>query len=179
MLSILNTIILCLLTNINKTLTIKELIKIISNYKSNNQDPLVCSLSIKCLDKIIKILSQNQNKIDNNIIFVSIYKFFISYERTNKNLEAKNNEEKNALLIINSLISEYVKIYNNTIWEIYHKALDNNMIKMDIYFKRTIEILLKEINLKNIEYKTNIVFLLLFSLLMKEKFFPFWIGRIS
>ena len=48
-----------------------------------------------------------------------------------------------------------VTIYNNSIWEIYHKALDNNMLKMDIYFKRTIEILLKEINSKIIKNKNN------------------------
>ena len=157
-LGIVNNIILCLLTNFQKTFTIRELIKIISKYKSNTNDSLICSLSIKCLDKFIKILSKIQNQIDNNIIFVTIYDFFIDFERTNKNLETNNNDEQNALLIINSLISEYVTIYNNSIWEIYHKALDNNMLKMDIYFKRTIEILLKEINTKIIKNKNNNIF---------------------
>lgn len=150
-LSIVNTIILCLLTNFSKTLTIKTLIKIILD-SSRKKDSLICSLSIKCLDKFRKILPEIQNIIDNNSIFVSLYEFFIDFQRTNKNLEINNNNEneKNSLLIINSIISEYINIYNNSIWYIYHKALDNNMIKLDIYFKRTIEILLKENNSKQI-----------------------------
>ena len=69
--NIINKIILWLLTNFNETLTIIVLIKIISDYKSNLIENQICSFSIKCLDKFRKILSQIQNKIDNNLIFVN------------------------------------------------------------------------------------------------------------
>ena len=156
-LSIINKIILCLLTNFNKTLTISILIKIISDYKSNINEVKICSLSIKCLDKFRKILSQIQNNIDNNLIFVTLYNFFKDFIITNENLEPHSENERNALLMINSIISEYINIYSNSIWDIYSESLDSNMLKLDIYFKRTIEVLIKSINSKKIfnSKKTN------------------------
>ena len=155
-LGIINTIILCLLTNFNKTSTIKVLIKIISIYKSNSNDRQILSFAIKCLEKLRKILPQIKNKIDNNSIFISLYDFFIGFE--NKNMEPNNENEKIALLMINSLITEYINIYNNSIWDIYHESLDNDMLKLDIYFKRTIEILLKNINSsKYIKSKKDVI----------------------
>ena len=146
-LNIINKIILCLLTNFQKTLTINALIKIISIHKSSNNQ--IDSLAIKCLDKFRKILSQINNEIDNNSIFVSLYNFFFDFSKTNEKLEPKNENEKNALLMIKYLINEYIHIYNKSIWDIYRKSLDNDMQKYDIYFKRTIEILLREFNSKN------------------------------
>ena len=161
-LNIINKIILCLLSNLNMALTIKTLIKIISKYKSETNQDLINSFAIKCLNKIRKGLSQIKNIIDNNSIFISLYEFFIDFEKTNKNLETNNENEKNSLLMINSLITEYINIYNNSIWDIYHNSLDNNMLKLDIYFKRTIEVLMKNLDTKKKldEYKT-------------EKFFKF------
>ena len=52
--------------------------------------------------------------------------------------------------MIKSLISEYINIYKKSIWDIYRNSLDDNMKKIDIYFKRTIEILLREFNSKNL-----------------------------
>ena len=160
-LNIINKIILCLLTNLNITLTIKTLIKIISNYKSDSKNNLICSLAIKCLNKYRKNLSQIKNIIDNNSIFISLYEFFIDFEKINKNLETNNDIEKNALLMINSLITEYINIYNNSIWDIYHNSLDNNMLKLDIHFKRTIEVLMKNLDTKKklVEYKNEKAFI--------------------
>ena len=155
--NIINKIILCLLTNFNETSTIIALIKIILDYKSNLVENQICSFSIKCLDKFRKILSQIQNKINNNLIFVTFYKFFNEFSKTNKNLETHNDNEKNALLMINYMISEYTNIYNNSIWDIYNESLDEDMIKFDIYLKRTIETLMKEKNSKRLfESKSNI-----------------------
>ena len=155
--NIINKIILWLLTNFNETSTIIALIQIILDYKSNLVENQICSFSIKCLDKFRKILLQIQNKIDNNLIFVTFYKFFNEFSKTNKNLETHNNNEKNALLMINYMISEYINIYNNSIWDIYKESLDDDMIKFDIYFKRTIETLMKERNSKRLfESKSNI-----------------------
>ena len=147
--NILNTIILCLLTNFNKTLTIKTLINIISNYKNNSNNDKICSLAIKCLNKFKQKLSELKERIDNNEIFITLYKFFRDFEKTNKNLKTHTDNEKISLLMINSLIEEYVNIYNSSIWDIYNQALNNDMLKMDIFLKRTIEISLKEINQKN------------------------------
>ena len=155
--NIINKIILWLLTNFNETSTIISLIKIILDYKSNLIENQICSFSIKCLDKFRKILSQIQNKIDNNLIFVTFYKFFNEFSKTNNNLETHNENEKNALLMINYMISEYINIYNNSIWGIYNESLDEDMIKFDIYLKRTIETLMKEKNSKRLyESKSNI-----------------------
>ena len=155
--NIINKIILWLLTNFNETSTIIALIKIILDYKSNLIENQICSFSIKCLDKFRKILSQIQNKIDNNLIFVTFYKFFNEFSKTNNNLETHNENEKNALLMINYMISEYINIYNNSIWDIYNESLDEDMIKFDIYLKRTIEALMKEKNSKRLyESKSNI-----------------------
>ena len=142
--NILNTIILCLLTNFNKTSTIITLINIISNYKNNTNNNIICSLAIKCLDKYRTILSELKNKIDNNKIFVALYEFFRDFADANQNLEAHTDNEKNSLLMINSFIEEYINIYNSHIWDIYYKALNNNLLKFDKFFKRTIEILLKD-----------------------------------
>ena len=142
--NILNTIILCLLTNFNKTSTIITLINIISNYKNNTNNNIICSLGIKCLDKYRTILSELKNKIDNNKIFVALYEFFRDFKDVNQNLEAHTDNEKNSLLMINSFIEEYIHIYNSNIWDIYYKALNNDMLKFDIFFKRTIEVLFKD-----------------------------------
>ena len=147
--NIINEIILLLLGNFQETLTIKVLIKIISNNKSNNKIPIT-SLAIKCLYKFKKILPKINSRIDNNSIFVSLYEFFLDFSKGNGNIEPKNENEKNALLMIKSLISEYINIYKKSIWDIYRNSLDDNMKKIDIYFKRTIEILLREFNSKNL-----------------------------
>ena len=52
--------------------------------------------------------------------------------------------------MMNEFIKEYIYIYGDNIWKIYHDSLDDNMLKMDIHFKRTIELLYKEINSENI-----------------------------
>ena len=154
-LSILNTTILCFLTNFDKTLTIISLIKIISLYKSNKDYPLISSLAIKCLDKFRKILSKIQNQLNNKAIFISLYNFFLDFSQSNQNLESNNDSENNALLMMNEFIKEYIYIYGNSIWKIYHDSLDDNMLKMDIDFKRTIELLYKEIKSENIS-KNNL-----------------------
>lgn len=155
--NIINKIILWLLTNFNETSTITALIKIMLDYKSNLNENQICSFSIKCLDKFRKILSQIQNKIDNNLIFVTFYKFFNEFSKTNKNLETHYDNEKNSLLMINYMINEYINIYNNSIWDIYNESLDDDMIKFDIYLKRTIETLMKEKNSKRLfESKSNV-----------------------
>ena len=153
--SILNTTILCLLTNFNKTLTITSLIKLICLYISNIEYPLITSLAIKCLDKFRKILPKIKDKLDNNIIFICLYNFFFVFSQTCKNLETKNEIEKNSLLMINELIKEYIYIYGDNIWILYHNSLDDNMLKLDKYLKRTIEIFYKEINSEKIN-KDNI-----------------------
>ena len=158
-LSIINTIILCLLTNFDKTLTISSLIKIITLYNSNQEFPLVVSLSIKCLDKIRKIFAKIQNKLNNTIIFISLYNFFIDFSKSDEKLEPNNETESNALLMINELIKEFIYIYGENIWKIYHDSLSNDMLKMDIHLKRTIEILYKEINSENFtKNKLNLSF---------------------
>ena len=59
--------------------------------------------------------------------------------------------------MINYMISEYINIYNNSIWDIYYESLDDDMKKFDIYLKRTIETLMKEKNSKRLfESKSNI-----------------------
>ena len=149
-LSIINTTILCLLTNLSKTLTIISLIKLISLYKSNQDYPLISSLAIKCLDKIIKIFPKIKNNIDNNPIFITIYNFFLEFSQMNQNLQPINEKENNALLMIDELIKQYIYIYGDDIWNIYQNSLDDNMLKFDVYFKREIELLYKEINLDKI-----------------------------
>ena len=148
--SILNTTILCLLTNFDKSLTIISLISIISNYKSSQEFSLISSLAIKCLNKFRKILPKIHNKLNINEIFISFYEFFLEFSRTNKNLEINNESEKNALLMINSMIKEFINIYGDDIWSVYKNSLDDDMLKMDVYLKRNIEILLKENNSEKI-----------------------------
>ena len=158
-LSIINNIILCLLTNFDKTFTIISLIKLVSLYKSSQDYSLISSLAIKCLYKIIKIFPKIKTKINNNKIFISIYNFFFEFSQINQNLEPNNENENNALLIIDELIKQYIYIYGDNIWNIYHNSLDDNMLKFDVYFKRTIELLFKELNYEKIsKNKLNINF---------------------
>ena len=158
-LSIINTTILCLLTNFDKTFTIISLIKLVSLYKSSQDYSLISSLAIKCLYKIIKIFPKIKTKINNNKIFISIYNFFFEFSQINQNLEPNNENENNALLIIDELIKQYIYIYGENIWNIYHNSLDDNMLKFDVYFKRTIELIFKELNLDKIsKNKLNINF---------------------
>ena len=158
-LSIINTTILCLLTNFDKTFTIISLIKLVSLYKSSQDYSLISSLAIKCLYKIIKIFPKIKTKINNNKIFISIYNFFFEFSQINQNLQPNNENENNALLIIDELIKQYIYIYGDNIWNIYHNSLDDNMLKFDVYFKRTIELLFKELNYEKIsKNKLNINF---------------------
>ena len=42
--------------------------------------------------------------------------------------------------MINSMISEFIKIYGDKIWDIYQKSLSNDIKRVDIYLKRNIEL---------------------------------------
>jgi hypothetical protein len=57
--------------------------------------------------------------------------------------------------MIKELIKEYIYIYGDNIWILYHNSLDDKMLKFDKYLKRTIEIFYKEINSEKIN-KDNI-----------------------
>ena len=50
--------------------------------------------------------------------------------------------------MINKFIKEFINIYGDNIWNIYHNSLDTNMLIMDVYLKRTLEILHKKKFLK-------------------------------
>ena len=79
-------------------------------------------------------------------IFETLFIFFSEYEKTNINLLPHNINEENTLNIINMIIAEFIKIYGDKIWGVYHASLDDDMKRIDIHFKRSIEIGLKEYN---------------------------------
>ena len=142
--------------NCNVTLSITSLIKLTLNYKSSSDDYApVCTLAIKGLDKFRNFLYKLNTILDMNKLFETIYLFFSEFEKTNENLIPHNINEENALNIINSIISEFVKIYGDRIWGLYNTSLNDNLKRMDIYLKRSIEINLKEYKKNNILINTN------------------------
>ena len=152
----LNSIIMNFFSNCNVTLSIMSLIKLTLNYKSASDDySQVCTLAIKGLDKFRNFISKLNNILDMKKIFETLYIFFSEYEKTNVNLIPHNINEENALNMVNSIIMEFIKIYKDKIWGVYHASLDDDMKRIDIHFKRSIELNLKEYNQSQIFIDTN------------------------
>ena len=152
----LNTIIMNFFNNCNVTLSITSLIKLTLNYKSSSDDyAQVCTLAIKGLDKFRNFIPKLNSILDNKKIFETLFLFFSEFEKTNENLIPHNINEENALNIINSIISEFIKIYGDRIWGLYHSSLDDDLKKMDINLKRSIEFNLKEYKNNNVLINTN------------------------
>ena len=140
--------------NCNITLSIISLIKLILNYKSNTDDySQVCTLAIKGLDKYKNFIFKLSSILDVSKIFVSFYQFFSEFEKTNEKLIPHNINEENALSMINLMIYEFIKIYGDKIWDIYQNSLSNEIKRLDIHFKRCIELILK--NIKNANFLIN------------------------
>ena len=152
----LNTIIMNFFNNCNVTLSIISLIKLTLNYKSSSDDyAQVCTLAIKGLDKFRNFISKLNSILDMKKIFETLYLFFSEFEKTNENLIPHNINEENALNIINSIISEFIKIYGDRIWGLYHSSLDDDLKRMDTHFKRSIELNLKEFKNNNVLINNN------------------------
>ena len=152
----LNSIIMNFFNNCKVTLSITSLIKLTLNYKSSNDDyAQVCTLAIKGLDKFRDCLQKLNTILDMKKIFETLYLFFFEFEKTNENLIPHNINEENALNMINSIIIELIKIYGDRIWGLYHSSLNDDLKRMDIYLKRSIEINLKEYKNSNVLINTN------------------------
>ena len=152
----LNSIIMNFFSNCNVSLSICSLIKLALNYKSASDDfSQVCTLAIKGLDKFRNFIPKLNNILDMKKIFETLFVFFSEYEKTNINLLPHNINEENTLNIINMIIAEFIKIYGDKIWGVYHASLDDDMKRIDIHFKRSIEIGLKEYNQSQIYFNKN------------------------
>ena len=152
----LNSIIMNFFSNCNVTLSICSLIKLALNYKSTSDDfSQVCTLAIKGLDKFRNFIPKLNNILDMKKIFETLFIFFSEYEKTNVNLIPHNINEENTLNIINMIIVEFIKIYGDKIWGVYHTSLDDDMKRIDVHFKRSIEINLKEYNQSQIFINKN------------------------
>ena len=152
----LNSIIMNFFSNCNVSLSICSLIKLALNYKSASDDfSQVCTLAIKGLDKFRNFIPKLNNILDMKKIFETLFIFFSEYEKTNINLLPHNINEENTLNIINMIITEFIKIYGDKIWGVYHASLDDDMKRIDIHFKRSIEIGLKEYNQSQIYFNKN------------------------
>ena len=156
LIQILNSIIMNFLNNCNVTISIISLIKIILDYKSNTDEyAQICTLAIKCLDKYRNLIFKLYNILDLNKIFECFYQFFSEFEKTNENLMPHNKNEENALAMINSMIYEFIKVYGDKIWNIYQNSLTNEIKRIDIYLKRSIEINLRDFKNNNILMNNN------------------------
>ena len=152
----LNSIIMNFFSNCNVSLSICSLIKLALNYKSASDDfSQVCTLAIKGLDKFRNFIPKLNNILDMKKIFETLFIFFSEYEKTNINSLPHNINEENTLNIINMIIAEFIKIYGDKIWGVYHASLDDDMKRIDIHFKRSIEIGLKEYNQSQIYFNKN------------------------
>ena len=124
----LNSIIMNFFSNCNVSLSICSLIKLALNYKSASDDfSQVCTLAIKGLDKFRNFIPKLNNILDMKKIFETLFIFFSEYEKTNINLLPHNINEENTLNIINMIIAEFIKIYGDKIWGVYHASLDDDM----------------------------------------------------
>ena len=156
LIQILNSIIMNFLNNCNVTISIISLIKIILDYKSNTDEyAQICTLAIKCLDKYRNLIFKLYNILDLNKIFECFYQFFSEFEKTNENLIPHNKNEDNALAMINSMIYEFIKVYGDKIWNIYQNSLTNEIKRIDIYLKRSIEINLRDFKNNNFLMNNN------------------------
>ena len=153
----LNSIIMNFFNNCNVTLSIISLIKIVLNYKSNTDDYAeVCTLAIKGLDKFRTFIFKLVNILDMTKIFESFYHFFSEFEKTNENLIPHNINEQNALAMINSMICEFIKIYGDKIWDIYQNSLSNDIKRVDIHLRRSIQINLRDYKNNNFLMNNNL-----------------------
>ena len=153
----LNSIIMNFFNNCNVTISIISLIKIVLNYKSNTDDYAeVCTLAIKGLDKFRAFIFKLINILNMNKIFESFYQFFSEFEKTNENLIPHNINEKSALAMINSMICELIKIYGDKIWDVYYNSLSNDIKRVDIHLKRSIQINLRDYKNNNFLMNNNL-----------------------
>ena len=135
---ILNKIGMNLLKYFNSNLNISSLIEIMLRNKNEKN---LCEISVICLSKIIKIIDslENNTKFESifNIktIFNILYKFYNSFSN---NLELKNENDKNILNVVESLLTSIIKKYptKNIIEQIYNSSLDKDMKKNDKFFQR-------------------------------------------
>ena len=153
----LNSIIMNFFNYCNASISIVSLIKIILNYKSNTDEyGQICTLAIKGLDKFRNFIFKLHNILDLNKIFECFYHFFSEFEKTNENLIPHNINEENSLAMINAMISEFIKLYGDKIWEIYNASLNNEIKRNDIYLQRSIQQNLREYKNNNFLFNSNL-----------------------
>ena len=153
----LNSIIMNFFNFCNATLSIISLIKIMLNYKSNTDEyGQVTTIAIKGLDKFRNFIFKLHNILDINKIFECLYHFFSEFEKTNENLIPHNINEENSLSMINSMISEFIKLYGDKIWDIYNNSLSDDLKRFDIYLKRNIMVNLREYKNNNFLLNNNL-----------------------
>ena len=153
----LNSTIMNFFSNCDVTISIISLIKIVLYYKSStDENAQVCSIAIKGLDKFRICIFKLYPILNLNKIFESFYHFFSEFEKTNDNLVPHNKNEENALSMINAMIWEFIKIYGDNIWEVYRNSLSNDIKRVDIHLRRSIEINLREFRNNTLLMQNNL-----------------------
>lgn len=144
----LNCLMLKLMESFNATYSFIALIKLMNNYKNSELNNKICSLSIKCLLKMINIIKDISTTLDFEKIIYAIYEFINEFEKTNTNpseLIPKNQNEDMCLKVMKSLLNEIIKVTNEKIWTYYNSIMEKNGYQ-DKFLKRWIQLILRSKN---------------------------------
>jgi cytoskeleton-associated protein 5 len=139
----LNAIIMKLLENFNYTDSIIALIKLLENFRS--EQTKVCSLVIKCLLKMVNTLSNIVDSVDLHKVLACIYEYLVEFEKIRPDLSTTNANEDNSMRVLRTLLTEIVKLKNDTIWDIYKTVIEDSNLQ-DRHLKKWIQVIIRSKN---------------------------------
>ena len=139
-----NSSMLRVIDNCDKTSVIIVLLEILKNYQ-NSEDKKMGALTVKCLLKCTENLSQIINGLNIIKIFNEFHIIIVKYEKMYP--ELKNNNQTDTVIIrfIKNFIYNTVKIKKDTILDIYNNSVKKSEIK-DEYIIHWIQSTLDSIN---------------------------------
>ena len=144
----LNSTMLRILENCDKTDVICVLLELIIKFRRDKEKFKISTLAIKCLLKL-------SNKLHDIIDYIIIYKvvntltkLIVDIDSTNPDLISTNQSEQMIIKYIKNLFSEIVKIKGKRIIQEYNKAaeINLNLFKEDKFIRRWIKNILTSLN---------------------------------
>ena len=115
-----NSSILRIIDNYNKTSIILLFLDILKNYQNNDK---MEQLVVRCLLKSIENLGKIINELNLNKIFIELHSIIVDLEKKNPELESENETDIMILKFIRKFINVLVKCKPDNIMEIYNNSI--------------------------------------------------------
>ena len=142
-----NSTMLRIIDNCDKTSVIRVLLEIIKNYQKN-EDIKMGSLATKCLLKSIENLPHFINDLDLIKIFNDLHLIVVNFEKRYPELKNKNQTDSLILKFIKTFIANVTNLKEDCIFEIYSNSISKSEIE-DKYIIHWIKACIENKNNKN------------------------------